>query len=258
MKYQTLELTIEKNLAIVKFTKPDVLNSLNSLMRAELKDVIKYAETRSRCIVLTGAGTVFCSGQDLGYGANISKVDLERTLREEYIPLLRAIHDCKVPTISAVNGIAAGAGANLAFCTDIVIATESAFFVQPFSKIGLIPDGGSSYFVPKNIGLARAIGIAFFAEKISAMKAQEIGMIWECVSDKNFENHWKNRAKSLTKGPTQSFIRARKAFRDSFNNHFEEQMKLEAKFQGELGETHDFKEGVLAFLHKRDPDFEGR
>ena len=258
MKYQTLELTIEKNLAIIKFTRPEVLNSLNSLMRAELKDSLKHAETISRCIVLTGVDDIFCSGQDLGDGANISKVDLERTLREEYMPLLRAIYDCKVPIISAVNGIAAGAGANLALCTDIVIATESAFFVQPFSKIGLIPDGGSSYFVPKNVGLARALGIAFFAEKVSALRAQEIGMIWECVSDRDFEEHWRNRAKFLTKGPTQSFTRVRKVFRESFNNQFEEQIKLEAKFQGELGGTHDFKEGVLAFLQKRDPNFEGR
>tara|TARA_Y100000739_G_scaffold227657_1_gene237621 strand:- start:1644 stop:2327 length:684 start_codon:yes stop_codon:yes gene_type:complete len=227
-------------------------------MRAELKDAVKYAESCSRCIVFTGTRDIFCSGQDLGYGANISHVDLERTLREEYLPLLSAISDCRVPIISAVNGIAAGAGANLALCTDIVIATESAFFVQPFSKIGLIPDGGSSYFLPKNIGLARALGTSFFAERISAMKAQEIGMIWECVPDKNFEEHWKDRARFLSNGPTQSFIRARKAFRESFNNQFEDQIKLEAKFQGELGETYDFKEGVLAFLQNRDPDFEGR
>ena len=258
MEYQTLELNIKNNLAIVVLSRPEVFNSMDALMRAELTAVVKYAENNSRCIVITGSKKIFCSGQDLGSDSKLSNLNLERTLREEYEPLLRAIYNCKVPTVAAVNGSAAGAGASLAFRTDIVIATESSFFSQTLNQVGLIADSGFSYFVPKNIGLVRALGASFFGDKISAREAQDIGMIWKCVRDKDFEEFWRGKAHYLAMGPTQAFIRTRATLRESFKNSFEEQIKLEAKLQGECGQTHDFKEGVLAFLENRNAGFEGR
>ncbi|MDG1299602.1 MAG: enoyl-CoA hydratase-related protein [Paracoccaceae bacterium] len=258
MEYKTLDLIIEDNLAIIKFTRPAVLNALNSQMRAEILHAVKYSETRARCLVITGEGRAFCSGQDLGDRSSLSDIDLKKTLRDEYEPMLKAIYECEIPTIAAVNGVAAGAGANLALCADVVIATESASFIQAFSKIGLIPDAGGSYFLPRKIGLAKSIGAAFFAEKISAKEASLIGLIWECVNDELFAFQWTERAVYLANGPTQAFIRAKKAIKESFNNTLEEQLKLEANLQGECGKTYDFKEGVLAFLDKRNPNFEGR
>ena len=258
MEYQTLELNIKNNLAVVVLSRPEILNSMDALMRAELTTVVKYAEKNSRCIVITGSEKVFCSGQDLGSDSKLSNLNLERTLREEYEPLLRTIYNCKVPTVAAVNGSAAGAGASLAFCTDIVIATESSFFSQTLNQVGLIADSGFSYFVPKNIGLVRALGASFFGDKISAREAQDIGMIWKCVRDKDFEEFWRGKAHYLAMGPTQAFIRTRATLRESFKNSFEEQIKLEAKLQGECGHTHDFKEGVLAFLENRSAGFDGR
>lgn len=165
MEYKTLDLIIEDNLAIIKFTRPAVLNALNSQMRAEILHAVKYSETRARCLVITGEGRAFCSGQDLGDRSSLSDIDLKKTLRDEYEPMLKAIYECEIPTIAAVNGVAAGAGANLALCADVVIATESASFIQAFSKIGLIPDAGGSYFLPRKIGLAKSIGAAFFCRK---------------------------------------------------------------------------------------------
>jgi 2-(1,2-epoxy-1,2-dihydrophenyl)acetyl-CoA isomerase len=154
--------------------------------------------------------------------------------------------------------VAAGAGANLALAADVVIATESASFIQAFTRIGLIPDAGGSYFLPRQIGAAKAMGASLFAEPISALEASSMGMIWECVEDKDFEERWNKRALYLANGPTQAFSRVKTVIKDSFNNTLEEQLKLESKLQGECGKTFDFKEGVLAFLDKRKPKFEGR
>ena len=258
MEYKTLDLVIEDKLAVIKFTRPEVLNALNSQMRAEILHAVKHSESIARCLVITGEGRAFCSGQDLGDRSNLSDIDLKKTLRDEYEPMLRAIYECKIPTIAAVNGVAAGAGANLALCADVVIATDSSSFIQAFSKIGLIPDAGGSYFLPRKIGMAKSIGAAFFAEKISAREASEIGLIWECVNDELFTTQWTERARFLANGPTQAFVRAKIALKESFNNTLEEQLKLEANLQGECGKTYDFKEGVLAFLDKRTPSFEGR
>jgi 2-(1,2-epoxy-1,2-dihydrophenyl)acetyl-CoA isomerase len=258
MEYQTLNLNINKKLAVIEFKRPEVLNALNSQMRAEILHAVKVAEGAASCLVITGQGRAFCSGQDLGDRVNISEIDLERTLRDEYLPMLNAIYSCKIPTISAVNGVAAGAGANLALAADVVIATESASFIQAFTRIGLIPDAGGSYFLPRQIGIAKAMGASLFAESISALEASSMGMIWECVQDKGFEERWNQRALYLANGPTQAFTRVKTVIKDSFNNTLEEQLKLESKLQGECGKTFDFKEGVLAFLDKRKPNFEGR
>ncbi len=208
--------------------------------------------------MLTGAGRAFCSGQDLGDRATASNVDLERTLRDEYAPMLRAIVDCPVPTIAAVNGAAAGAGANLALAADVVIATESAYFMQAFTRIGLIPDAGGTYVLPRSMGTAKAMGAALFADKISARQADDWGMIWEAVPDAQFADHWRARAAHLAVGPTAAYAAAKTAIRGSWDNSFEDQLTLEAQQQGMCGKSRDFKEGVLAFTEKRGARFEGR
>ena len=172
--------------------------------------------------------------------------------------MLKAITECPVPTISAVNGPAAGAGANLALAADVVIAADSAYFVQAFTRIGLIPDAGGTYLLPRQMGLAKAMGAALFADKIYARQASEMGMIWESVADEKFLAHWQARAAHLASGPTETYGHVKTAIRQSFSNSEEDQLELEARLQGACGRTRDFKEGVTAFLDKRIAKFEGR
>ncbi|MDA7424573.1 enoyl-CoA hydratase-related protein [Thalassococcus lentus] len=258
MQYDTITFTLEDGVATVTLNRPDVMNALNTQMRAEITDAVKRGGRDGRVVVLTGNGKAFCSGQDLGDRANAANLDLERTLRDEYVPMLRAIMDCPVPTISAVNGAAAGAGANLALCADVVIASEGAFFLQAFTRIGLIPDAGGTWFLPRQMGLAKAMGAALFADKISARQADEWGMIYEAVPEAGFDAHWKSRAAHLAQGPTAAYAHVKTALRASFENDIETQLALEARLQGDCGKTRDFKEGVLAFLEKRPAKYEGR
>ncbi len=258
MQYDTIRYSVRNNIAVAEFSRPDVMNALNTQMRAELLHATKQAEKEARVLVMTGKGRAFCSGQDLGDRATVANTDLERTLRDEYVPMLMAIYDCKIPTISAVNGPAAGAGANLALSADVVIATESAMFLQAFTRIGLIPDAGGTYFLPRQVGLPKAMGAALFAEPITAQQASDQGMIWEAVPDDKFEDVWKDRATQLANGPTAAYQRVKQSLRKSYDNTLEKQLMLEAKLQGELGRSHDFREGVLAFLEKRAAAFEGR
>ena len=223
-----------------------------------LEDAMAHAGRAARVVVLTGAGKAFCSGQDLTDGGDVASLDLERVLREEYVPMLRAITDCPVPVISAVNGPAAGAGSNLALVADVVIAAESAYFLQAFARIGLVPDAGGTWVLPRQMGMAKAMGAALFAEPIGARQASDWGMIWEAVSDEGFAAHWRARAAQLAKGPTQTFAGIRQALRESWSNTLEAQLDLEARLQGRCGQSRDFKEGVTAFLEKRPPQFEGR
>ena len=258
MEYQTISLSEEDGYATITLNRPDVLNALNTQMRAELLHAVKAAEKSARAIVLTGAGQAFCSGQDLGDRSSVGSADLERTLRDEYMPMLRAIFDCTIPTIAAVNGAAAGAGANLALAADVVIAAESAVFLQAFARIGLIPDAGGTYWLPRQIGFARAMGAALFAEPVPARKAAEWGMIWEAVPDKEFEAHWQSRVKKLAAGPTVAYGYIKEALRSTYSNSLEEHLLVEAKLQGRCGKTRDFREGVLAFMEKRPAEYEGR
>ncbi|MGY6549245.1 MAG: enoyl-CoA hydratase-related protein [Roseinatronobacter sp.] len=258
MDYETLRVREEDGVGVITLDRPDVMNALNKQMRAELTFALKDVASRSRVLVLTGAGRAFCSGQDLGDGGNAARIDLERTLREEYTPMLRAIYDAPVPVIAAVNGPAAGAGANLALAADVVIAAQSASFIQAFSKIGLIPDAGGTWFLPRQIGFARAMGAMLFAERVSAAQALAWGMIWEVCEDGLFEAQWNARARTLAEGPTVAYANIRKALRKSLANPLEAQLALEAQLQAETGKSRDFREGVLAFLEKRPARFEGR
>ncbi len=258
MNYSTIRLSLRDDVAVITLNRPKVMNALNTQMRAEIAHAVKDAETKARVLVLTGEGRAFCSGQDLGDRANTANIDMERTLRDEYLPMLKAIFDCKIPTISAVNGAAAGAGANLALAADVVIATQSAVFLQAFTRIGLIPDAGGTYWLPRQMGAAKAMGAALFADPISAQQAADWGMIWEAIDDEDFESHWWARASKLATGPTFAYEKVKEAIRGSFDNTLDEQLALEAKLQGACGKTHDFKEGVLAFMEKRPAKYEGR
>jgi len=258
MDYDTITLDTDNGLAVLTLNRPDKMNALNTRMRAEMADAMRRAGQEARVVVVTGAGRAFCSGQDLGDRANAESVDLERTLRDEYEPLLRAIVDCPVPVIAAVNGAAAGAGANIALAADVVIAAHSAYFLQAFSRIGLVPDAGGTFILPRAMGLPKAIGAALFAEKITAEQADDWGMIWEAVPDMGFEEHWRARARHLADGPTLAYQGIKTLMHASLSNSFEDQIALEARTQGQCGRSRDFKEGVLAFLEKRTPTFEGR
>ena len=258
MDYSTIRLKTDSQVAVITLDRPDVMNALNTQMRAEILDAVKSAERDARVIVLTGAGRAFCSGQDLGAGRDIISADLERTLRDEYIPMLRAIADSPLPVIAAVNGPAVGAGASLALAADVVIAAESAVFMQAFARIGLMPDAGATYWLPRQVGFARAMGAALFAEPVSATDAAQWGMIWEAVPDDEFAARWRARADKLASGPTIAYQHAKEALRASFDKSLDEQMLYEARLQGQCGKTRDFREGVLAFTEKRPASFEGR
>ena len=258
MDYQAITLVIRNSVAVVTLNRPDMMNALNTQMRAEITHAVKAAEKDARVLILTGAGRAFCSGQDLGDGGNAASLDLERTLRDEYVPMLKAIFDCRIPTIAAVNGPAAGAGANLALAADVVIASEDAYFVQAFTRIGLIPDAGGTYWLPRQVGAAKAMGAALFADKISAQQASEWGMIYETAPADTFLEHVQSRAAQLAQGPTVAYRQLKKAIRGSFENSLDEQLALEAKLQGRCGQTRDFQEGVVAFLEKRKAVYEGR
>jgi 2-(1,2-epoxy-1,2-dihydrophenyl)acetyl-CoA isomerase len=259
MIYKTIEFSVADNIARLTLNRPDVLNGLNAQMRAEITDAMRsLPETGARVVVISGNGRGFCSGQDLGGAANVAQIDLEGTLRDEYEPMLRAIIDCPIPTIAAVNGPAAGAGANLALAADVVIASEGAIFMQAFSLIGLIPDAAGTYFLPRNMGLAKAMGAALFADKISARQAADWGLIWESVPEAEFEAIIDARAKTLANGPTAAYAKIKRVLRASFENDLDQQLTLEATVQGEAGKTRDFAEGVLAFNEKRKPQYEGR
>ena len=257
--YQAITLDIDDAIAVLRLNRPDRMNALNTLMRAEITDAVRAVPGQgARVLVVTGNGKAFCSGQDLSDTGNAAAIDLERVLRDEYVPMLKAIGDCPLPVIAAVNGPAAGAGANLALAADVVIAAESAYFLQAFTRIGLMPDAGGTFWLPRQMGMAKAMGAALFAEPISARQADQWGMIWEAVPDPEFDAHWRARAGTLAEGPTQAYGNLKRALRDSWDHGLDAQLELEARLQGACGQTRDFKEGVVAFHEKRPPKFEGR
>jgi len=258
MTYDTITVEQTDGLAIVTLNRPDKMNALNAQMRAELTEAVRELGKSARCIVLTGAGGAFCTGQDLSDKGDASDIDLERTLRDEYTPLVKAIVDCPVPTMTALNGPAAGAGASLALAADVVIATESAYLLQAFSRIGLMPDAGGTWFMPKLMGNAKAMGAALFADKISARQADDWGLIWQALPDDEFAAHWRARAETLANGPTLAYGAIKQAIRGAADATLDEQLSTEAKLQGKCGKTRDFTEGVMAFLQKRPAKFEGR
>lgn len=256
MSFQTIEFDIRDGVAWLMLNRPAVMNALNTQMRQDITQALSTLDPAVRCVVLTGAGRGFCSGQDLTDRS--AAANLEATLRVEYEPMLRAITNCPVPVIAAVNGTAAGAGANLALAADVVIATQSASFIQAFTRIGLIPDAGGTWIIPRSVGSARAMGMMLFAEPVTADQAQEWGMIWQSVPDDQFSDVVSARAQALANGPTGAYLSIRRAVAASSGNELDAQLALEATLQGEAGRSADFVEGVTAFLEKRRPAFTGR
>lgn len=258
MTYTSLTYDLTDGIATIALNRPEVMNALSSLLRKELLAALLRAQTEARVIVLTGTGRAFCSGQDLHDAGQIDALDFEGVLNSEYVPMVKAITDSPIPTIAAVNGAAAGAGANLALAADIVIATESASFIQAFTRIGLVPDAGGSYWLPRQIGLARAMGAMLLGDKVSARQAADWGMIYEAVPDAGFADHVRARAVQLANGPALALRGVKDMLRASLGNDLDTQLALESRLQGACGQSGDFREGVAAFLEKRPARFSGR
>jgi 2-(1,2-epoxy-1,2-dihydrophenyl)acetyl-CoA isomerase len=241
----------------ITLNRPEMMNALNRDLRRELTAALMAGHS-ARVIVLTGAGRGFCSGQDLSDAQRLDAAGFEATLNDEYVPMIRAITEAPVPVIAAVNGVAAGAGANLALACDLVIAAESASFIQAFTRIGLIPDAGGTSFLPRRVGLQRAMGAALLAEPVTARDAEAWGMIWEAVPDDRFAEVVAARAAKLAAGPTGAFAALKHALRGAFDQPLEAQLAVEARLQGVCGTSDDFREGVAAFVEKRAARFTGR
>lgn len=257
MTYTTIIYDLTGGIATITLNRPEVMNALSTGLRKELLHALLRAQTEARVMVLTGTGRAFCSGQDLQDAGKIGSFDLERILNEEYVPMIKAITDSPIPTIAAVNGAAAGAGANLALAADIVIAAQSASFIQAFTRIGLVPDAGGSYWLPRQIGLARSMGAMLLGDKITARQAADWGMIYDCVADADFAANVQARAAQLAAGPGVAYSGVKQMLRASFGNDLDAQLALEARLQGACGQTDDFREGVAAFLEKRPARFTG-
>jgi 2-(1,2-epoxy-1,2-dihydrophenyl)acetyl-CoA isomerase len=251
---------LKDNIARITLNRPEKLNAFNRSMALELQDQLLACDENDdvRSVVLTGEGRAFCSGQDLTEFPSDKLPDFEKSIDENYNPVIRLLKTIRKPVLCAVNGIAAGAGANIALACDIVIAVTSASFVQAFSKIGLIPDCGGTFFLPRLIGLQKASALMMLGDKISASEAERMGMIYACFEENDFAGKTAQIASTLAKMPTVALMLTRKALLESSTNNLEEQLELEKKFQQKAGHSKDFLEGVTAFLQKRMPLFTGK
>ena len=257
-----MELITDLNNGVYKITlnRPEVYNSFNKGMALSLQKELDYCAQNDeiRTIIITGSGKAFCAGQDLAEATDPNGPELESIVRDHYNPIILKIRSLEKPIIAAVNGVAAGAGANIALACDLTIAHENAAFIQAFSKIGLIPDSGGTYFLPRIIGVQKALALMLTGDKISAKDAEELNMIYKCLSDEEFESVTTKLAEKLALMPTRAFGLTKKAVNQSLNNSLEEQLNLEEKLQTEAGKTEDFQEGVQAFLEKRKAKFKGK
>src|SRR6202521_478745 len=262
MSYQHILYAVEAGIARLTLNRPDRLNSFNDAMHAEVRDVLSRvkASNDARVMLLTGAGRGFCAGQDLGDRAvapGVEPVDLGASIERNYRPLVLALRRPPLPVVCAVNGVAAGAGANIALACDIVIAAKSASFIQAFSKIGLIPDSGGTYFLPRLIGSARALGLAMLGDKLSAEQAAAWGLIWACVDDLDFAPALDALVQQLSTAATRGLGATKQAIYAAGGNTLEAQLDLERDVQRVLGMSADYREGVSAFAAKRQPRFTG-
>lgn len=263
MSYKNILFEISNGIARLTLNRPDRLNSFTVAMHVEVREALEIVKTDPsvRVLVLTGAGRGFCAGQDLGDRAvtpGSSAVDLGESVEKYYAPLVLALRALPMPVICAVNGVAAGAGANLALAADIVIAGKSASFIEAFCRLGLIPDTGGTYFLPRLIGTARAMGLAMLGDKLSAEMAESWGLIWKCVADDVLATEVDGLAMHFATAPTLGLARTKQALYASPANTLEQQLNLERDFMRELGNSHDYREGVSAFMEKRGPQFTGK
>jgi len=267
MTYQTILFEVADGIARLTLNRPDRLNSFNTVMHAEVRDALASLRedagggAKARVLVLSGAGRGFCAGQDLGDRAVSpagAAVDLGESIEKNYKPLVMALRNLPMPVIGAVNGVAAGAGANIALACDLVIATRSASFIQAFSKLGLVPDSGGTWSLPRLVGTARALGLALLGDKLSAEQAAQWGLIWRCVEDAEFAGVVDALARQLAVAPTRGLAGTKQAIYDSWGRSLEQQLDIERDAQRELGYTADYAEGVAAFSEKRTPQFTGK
>lgn len=263
MGFRTIDLAIASGVARIALNRPDRLNSFTVEMHGELAAALDEVEkdTAVRCVLLTGTGRGFCAGQDLSDRAvapGEDSVDLGDSVEKYYAPLVRRLTTMGLPVICAVNGVAAGAGANIAFACDIVIAARSAKFIQSFANIGLIPDSGGTWVLPRLAGQARALGLAMTGEPLPAEKAEAWGMIWKCVDDDALEGEAMALAQKFADGPTRGLVATKLALRSTFGRTLDEALELERDLMRELGLSHDYQEGVAAFTEKRTPSFTGK
>jgi len=263
MQYETIVFELKDGIAELTLNRPDKLNSFTQRMHEEVREAISIVanDGTARVLLLTGAGRGFCAGQDLSDRAVApggAAVDLGESVEKNYAPLVLSLRALPLPVLCAVNGVAAGAGANLALACDIVLAGHSASFVEVFCKLGLIPDTGGTYFLPRLAGTARAMGMALLGEKISAEQAADWGLIWKAVPDAELMVQARAMARHFAAAPTRGLAFTKQALHASAANTLPEQLALEARMMSELGRSADYREGVSAFLDKRAPRFEGK
>ena len=263
MTYTTIQFEVENGVAILRLNRPERLNSFTLTMHAEVRDALEQvkADENMRCLLLTGNGRGFCAGQDLSdrkANTDNSPPDLSHSLDTQYNPLVRSLTELSKPVICAVNGVAAGAGANIALVCDIVFAARSANFIQSFCKLGLIPDSGGTWSLPRLVGRARAMGIAMLGDRITAEQAEHWGLIWKCIDDELLMTEAIKLAEHLANQPTQGLGAIKHAINTGMNSDLDTQLNYEAATQGELGKSQDYREGVAAFMEKRKPVFSGK
>jgi len=263
MNYENILFDITDGIATLTLNRPDKLNSFTQAMHDEVRHALHRvgADKSVRVLVLTGAGRGFCAGQDLSDRAvepGARPVDLGDSVEKNYAPLVLALRALPMPVICAVNGVAAGAGANIALACDIVLATKSASFVEVFCKLGLIPDTGGTYFLPRLVGNARAMGLAMLGDKLSAEKAEAWGLIWKAIPDEDFVAEIQAMARHFASAPTKGLAFTKQALYASPHNTLQQQLALECGMMSELGRSDDYREGVAAFMEKRAPQFQGK
>ena len=260
--YQTILFEVAEGVARLTLNRPDKLNSFTGTMHFELRDALDSIQSDKsiRVLVITGAGRAFCAGQDLAdpdMAMGTTAPDIGNVVEQNYKPLILRLQNLRVPTVAMVHGVAAGAGASLALACDLVIAGKSASFLQAFSKIGLIPDTGGTWFLPQRVGMARAMGLALLADKLPAEKAFDWGLIWQVTEDAELVITVNKLAAQLAGMPTKALVRTRAAMHAAPNHTLEQQLSMEGGFMRELGWSPDFAEGVAAFMEKRAPRFTG-
>jgi 2-(1,2-epoxy-1,2-dihydrophenyl)acetyl-CoA isomerase len=246
------------NVAVIKLNRPEKLNSFNREMAFQMQQALDDCHRKeTRAVYITGAGKAFCAGQDLAEVVGTDAPGFDQILSEHYNPIVKKIRSLQKPVIAAVNGVAAGAGANLALCCDIVVASQSASFIQAFSRIGLIPDTAGTYFLPRLIGWQKATALMMLGDKIPAGDAENIGMIYKVFADETFAASSFKLAETLAQMPTKGLANTKHALAASSGNTLEQQLQLEDEYQQKAAATKDYNEGVAAFLEKRQPTFTG-
>ena len=257
---KSIELKIENQIAFISLNRPDVFNSFNLEMAFLMQETLDICgnDNNVRAIVITGNGKAFCAGQDIGEITNPElNPGFRKILDDHYNPIIKKIRNIEKPIIAAVNGVAAGAGANIALACDIVLASESASFIQAFSKIGLIPDSAGTFFLPRLIGIQKATALMMLGDKVSAQEAVDLGMIFKCFPAENFDDEVLKMATTLANMPTKALGLIKKLMNQSITNNLDQQLQLESDLQIEASSTNDYNEGVTAFVEKRKPVFKG-